>query len=164
MAITTLTFDASATLPTVGATVEPSNLYDPPYSIPQQLKGFSIPVALAKDTFGVAVNFYGGTCAGVNTVSALPFICDNIANFYDLYNFGYYLKIVETNITLSRKSLFTYADELSTYVITLSNSNTGLGRWVLQDSISSVNLVNIGVTPNGSYTGAFNLSAIYVHE
>jgi len=113
--------------------------------------------ASGKDDMGVNINLIGGSAAGVNVIQ-LP-ICENIATLPDLYNFGYKVKVVETDATLTRINYFTYADAFSANVLHLANYDTG---WEL--TYNSNTYTNNNQTPIGLYTGVDNLSVIYINE
>ncbi len=109
------------------------------------------------DSMGINIKLLGGSVAGVNIIE-IP-TCINIASLPDLYNFGYKLKIIETDATLSRISHFTYADALSTNVIQLTSYDSG---WRLDYNSNIYN--NNNQTPEGLYTGVTTLSVIYLNE
>lgn len=108
------------------------------------------------DLIGIKVGMLGGGAAGVNTIEIPK--CENIAVLPDLYNFGYKIKIVETDTILTRVNYFTYSDGLSS-IIQLTNYISG---WVLTDGIDTYS--NNKQTPTGLYTGTSNLSVIYINE
>jgi len=112
--------------------------------------------ASGQDLVGIKVSALGGGVAGVNTIEIPK--CENIAVLPDLYNFGYKVKIVETDTILTRVSNFTYSDGLSS-IIQLIDYISG---WTLTDGVSSYS--NSSQTPAGLYTGVQNLSVIYTNE
>lgn len=109
------------------------------------------------DAIGININLLGGSAAGVNIIQ-VP-ICENIATLPDLYNFGYKVKIVETDTTLTRVNYFTYTDAFSANVLHLANYDTG---WEL--TYNSNTYTNNNQIPIGLYTGVENLSVIYINE
>jgi hypothetical protein len=108
------------------------------------------------DLIGLKVNVLGGSVAGVNTIEIPK--CENIAVLPDLYNFGYKIKVVETNTILTRTGYFTYTDGLSS-IVQLTDYISG---WTLNDGLTSYS--NSSQTPIGLYTGVQNLSVIYINE
>jgi hypothetical protein len=110
-----------------------------------------------EDNMGVNINLLGGSVAGINIIQVPT--CSNIATLPDLYNFGYKLKIIQTDTILTRTNYFTYTGSLSTNTIQLVDYNSG---WTLTYNGSA--FTNPNQTPNGLYTGIQNLSVIYIDE
>ena len=110
-----------------------------------------------EDNMGVNINLLGGSVVGINIIQVPT--CSNIATLPDLYNFGYKLKIIQTNTILTRTNYFTYTGSLSTNTIQLVDYNSG---WTLTYNGSA--FTNPNQTPNGLYTGIQNLSVIYIDE
>lgn len=152
-----LPIDNSNIIPDITAIPEIFQLQEPVISVPPKTASL-FPARLAEeDSAFININIIGGGVAGVNTIDTVN--CKNIAVLDDLYNFGYRVKVIETDTILTRRGQFLYTDDLNIYTLSLIDYSSG---WSLTDS--NFIYTNNNQTPQGLFTGLQNLTVIYTNE
>jgi hypothetical protein len=150
--------DDSNLIPEISTIPEIFQLQEPVISIPPRIAKLFPSRSSGEDNAFININMIGGGAVGVNTIVTAN--CGNIAILDDLYNFGYKVKIVETDTILTRTGHFTYTDDLNTYTLNLIDFSNG---WYLTD-YNNLTYYNNNQTPRGLFTGVQNLSVIYINE
>lgn len=149
--------DDNNLIPEITTIPEIFQLQEPVISVPPITAKLFPRRCSGEDSTSFNINMVGGGVVGVNTFNAPN--CENIAVLDDLYNFGYKVKILETNTILTRVGQFVYADDLNTYSLSLIDYSSG---WSLTDY--NYTYLNNSQTPYGLFTGFQNLSVIYTNE
>lgn len=152
-----LPIDESNIIPDITTIPEILQLQEPFVSIPPRIVRHFPARAAGENNVSLNINILGGGAVGVNTIEIGN--CENIAVLDDLYNFSYKVKVVDTNITLTRTGQFTYVDDLGAYSLDLVDFYTG---WRL--TYLGSYFFNNSQTPKGLFTGLQNLSVIYINE
>jgi len=152
--------DENNLLPSITDEPEIYQLQEPYISLPPKVSNYFPVRSTGEEQSFINISLAGGGVAGVNNIGTIN--CTNIAVLDDLYNFGYKVKILETNDILTRVATTTYTNELSSLVLSLINYTAG---WQLVSTDADVTIYsNSRFTPVGLFTGVRNLSVIYTNE
>jgi hypothetical protein len=152
--------DENNLLPSITEEPEIYQLQEPYVSLPPKVDNYFPERALGNDFSYFNINLIGGGVAGVNNIGTIN--CENIAVLDDLFNFGYKVKLVDSDDILTRVNDTTYTNDLSSIVLDLMSYDTG---WRLTTTEPSINFYyNFKFTPVGLFTGSQNLSVIYTNE
>jgi hypothetical protein len=135
-------------------------LQEPYVSLPPKVTNFFPVRSQGDDSCSININLIGGSAGGVNNNKTLN--CSNIAILDDLCNFGFTVKVLDINTSLTRKSRTTFTDELSTVALNLINYDLG---WQLIVSNPYTIHYNNRQVPIGSFSsGTQTLSVVYTNE
>lgn len=151
--------DENNLLPSITDEPEIYQLQEPYVSLPPKINNYFPTKTDSIDTSSINLNLIGGGVAGVNSIGTIN--CENIAVLDDLCNFGYKVKIQETGATLNRIGKTSYADSLSSVLLSLIDYDLG---WQLTTTDPYNIYYNNKQVPIGLFTGTQTLSVIYTNE
>lgn len=160
MAINIYELNEDSKVPGITAIPTIFDLQDAAPSVPPRPIGSFAARLDSSDTVGLNIGLVRGSFAGILTDTALSAtLCENVAVYNDLYNFGYSLQIVGTDTILTRTEYFGYYDSTLNYVLSGTQDNR---YWTLYDTALDTMYYNYSTSPAGTYTGLTTLQLIYV--